>query len=172
MMVKKEILLALAMVLLGIGVIFAFGSFSPNASSPGTGGINTGTSGQTQVPANGETKTVQMSVQNGQYTPAEIRVKAGTKVRIEADPRTFVGCMSNLLIDGYNVQKRISTGDNVVEFVADKPGTFGMHCGMGMGNGMLVVEDATGSVPAITQVNNAPKDKISCGMGGGCGCGR
>ncbi len=77
---------------------------------------------------------------SGAYTPREIRVKAGTKVRIEGDTETLTGGMDTVIIDGYNVRKVIAPGDNMVEFVANKKGTFKMYCANGMGNGKLIIE--------------------------------
>ena len=54
-------------------------------------------------------------------------------------------------IDGYGISKYIQSGDNVIEFTADTAGTFPIHCNMGMGNGKLIVEDSTGTVPVPSQ---------------------
>ena len=76
----------------------------------------------------------------GQYDPAEIRVKQGTTVRIEGDPKTLSGCMAVVNIEGYGISKLIRQGDDVITFTADKTGTFPMNCDMGIGNGKLIVE--------------------------------
>jgi len=124
------------------------------------------TSLQSGAPAagTGTTQTINLGFSGNQYTPAEIRVKQGTKVRIIADPSTLTGCMTTVNIDGYGISKYIRAGDNVIEFTADKAGTFPIHCNMGMGNGKLVVEDSSGSVPAQSQ---APA--VAKGSGGCCG---
>ena len=75
----------------------------------------------------------------GQYNPAVIRVKQGTTVQIEGDPTTLSGCMAVVNIQGYGISKLIQQGDNVIEFTADKTGTFPMYCDMGIGNGKLIV---------------------------------
>lgn len=85
-------------------------------------------------------RTFTLGVSGFQYTPKEIRVKQGTKVRIEGDPNTLRGCMLVVNIEGYDISKPIRTGDNVIEFTADKIGTFPIYCNMGLGNGKLVVE--------------------------------
>ena len=120
--------------------------------------------GSVPTAGNGTTQTFTLGFSGYQYTPAEIRVKQGTKVRIVADPSTLTGCMTTVNIDGYGISKYIRAGDNVIEFTADKAGTFPIHCNMGMGNGKLVVEDSSGSVPAQSQ---APA--VAKGSGGCCG---
>lgn len=102
--------------------------------------------GDTQTKASVKTQLNQgesiklSSTPSGSYTPKEIRVKTGTKVKIEGDTEALTGGMDTIIIDGYNIRKVIAPGDNVVEFVADKTGTFKMYCANGMGNGKLIVE--------------------------------
>jgi Cupredoxin-like domain len=88
---------------------------------------------------NGTVETFTMRSSGGQYDPAVIRVKQGTTVRIEGDPQTLSGCMEVVNIDGCEISKRIAPGDNIIEFPADKAGTFPIRCNMGIGNGKLVV---------------------------------
>lgn len=80
------------------------------------------------------------SSSSGVYMPKEIRVKLGSKVRIEGDLETLVGGMDTVIIDGYGIRKTIAPSDNIIEFVADKKGTFKMYCANGMGNGKLIVD--------------------------------
>jgi plastocyanin domain-containing protein len=100
---------------------------------------------------------------SGNYDPQEIRVRTGDTVRIEADAGELRGCMSTLIINGMGVSKRITATDNVLEFTAGAPGQYKLTCGMGMGNGVLIVEDEYGNVPA-----GAPAGPARTG---GCGCG-
>jgi plastocyanin domain-containing protein len=76
----------------------------------------------------------------GQYTPAIIKVKTGDVVRIEGDAETLVGGMDTVIIEEYNIEKKIAPEDNMIEFAATKPGEFSVHCANGMGNGKLIVE--------------------------------
>lgn len=125
----KKLLLVLVVAVLAIGGWFVFGK-----------------NGDTQSKASVKTQLNQgepiklSSAPSGAYMPKEIRVKAGTKVRIEGDSETLTGGMNTVIIDGYNVRKVIAPEDNVIEFVADKTGTFKMYCANGMGNGKLIVE--------------------------------
>jgi plastocyanin domain-containing protein len=80
------------------------------------------------------------STDSGDYVPKVIKAKVGTKIRIEGDPNTLVGGMDTIIIDGYDLRKKISANDNVIEFTADKAGEFDMYCANGMGNGKLIVE--------------------------------
>jgi plastocyanin len=112
--------------------------------------VGTGTTDTQPAPAvslnsspqggSGTTQTFTLGYKNGRYNPSEIRVNLGTKVRIEGDPNTLRGCMLVVNIEGYGISKPIRTGDNVIEFTADKAGTFPIYCNMGIGDGRLVVE--------------------------------
>jgi plastocyanin domain-containing protein len=77
---------------------------------------------------------------DGQYSPEEIRVGVGTKLIIEGDPSTLVAGMDTVIIEGYGIRKLISPGNNIIEFTADKRGTYRVYCANGMGNGKLIVE--------------------------------
>ncbi len=129
----KKSLIAPALIIviiLGVGGWFAFG----------------GNKTETKSKLDGKTQSNQVervrlsSTPGGVYIPKEIKVKTGTRVKIEGDPETLVGGMDTVIIDGYNIRKLIAPGDNIVEFVADKSGTFKMYCANGMGNGKLIVE--------------------------------
>jgi FtsP/CotA-like multicopper oxidase with cupredoxin domain len=121
-------------------------------------------SGQVSIGTDGvETRTINLGYDGHRYMPAEIRVKQGTKVRIIGDPATLTDCMSNVNIDGYVTKKHIQSGDNVIEFTANTPGNFAIHCNMGMGNGRLIVVDTPGNVPA-------PSAEQAPAKMGGCCC--
>lgn len=90
---------------------------------------------------NDDVKVVRLtSSAKGEYSPKTIKVKAGTKVRIEADPNTLTGSMGTLIIDDLNLSKEITPDSNVLEFIADRKGKYRMHCANSMGNGTLIVE--------------------------------
>jgi plastocyanin domain-containing protein len=100
-------------------------------------------SGSAGIPGTGKgvVESFTLTSSGGQYDPAVIRVKQGTIVRIEGDPKTLAGCMAVVNIGGdYGISKLITSSDNVIEFTADKTGTFPMYCDMGIGNGKLLVE--------------------------------
>mgnify|MGYP001496488621 FL=1 len=93
------------------------------------------------VQQSGDTAVIKLSsLPSGNYTKQKFEVKQGTKIRIEGDAETLVGSMSKVIVDGYEVSKTISPGDNILEFVADKSGKFRIHCENGMGNAVLTVK--------------------------------
>lgn len=76
----------------------------------------------------------------GNYSPNVINIKLGSKLRIVGDPKTLSGSMGMVIVDGYDISKEILDKDNVLEFTADKAGSYKIHCANGMGNGMLIVQ--------------------------------
>lgn len=92
---------------------------------------------QTQVQAESTNNTVNntnvkeftVSGSNFKFEPANITVNKGDTVKIifKDDDGTH-----NLVVDGYNVSTRIlSDGQDSIQFVADKTGTFEYYCSVG-----------------------------------------
>ncbi|MEW5955956.1 MAG: cupredoxin domain-containing protein [Candidatus Micrarchaeota archaeon] len=141
---KLEVLgiLAIAafLTLAGLSIIVKTApSYSPVELQPTPSPSIQATATPTPTPIVQEAKTVRLAVKGGYYDPRTITVSKGTRLRIEADPNTFRGCMTTILFPDFGVSKRITPSDNVVEFVADKTGSFPFSCPMGMGQGTLVV---------------------------------
>jgi plastocyanin domain-containing protein len=160
----RTIAAAIAVIIVAVAAMLIL-----NPTSAGVGNAQKITSAGSTTPSSGapaagtgNTQTINLGFAGNQYSPAEIRVKQGTKVRIVADPTTLTGCMTTVNIDGYGISKYIGAGDNVIEFTADKAGTFPIHCNMGMGNGRLIVEDSSGSVPVQSQAPAVAKGSGGC----------
>lgn len=128
----------------------------------------------------GQTVTIPIKVVGGYYEPRTITVKQGTKVRLDLDPNTLVGCMVNFNIWGLDLKKYVTADDHILEFTADKVGVYKTSCNMGMGDGRFIVEaaDANTAVAAAGQTQTAPSNAAlaaptnpSAGPSGGCGCG-
>ena len=138
----KTVTVAIAVIIVAVSAMLVLNPASAGAGNVAKAPSAGSTTLQPGAPAagSGTTQTFNLGFNGNQYTPAEIRVKQGTKVRIVADPTTLTGCMTTVNIDGYGISKYIGGGDNVIEFTADKTGTFPIHCNMGMGNGKLIVE--------------------------------
>lgn len=99
----------------------------------------------TGEPAAGEIKIFNVSGQNFSFTPDEIRVKKGDKVKVNFT--NAGGWPHDFVADAFNARTtQVSAGgSSSVEFVADKTGTFEYYCSVGQHrqNGMkgkLIVE--------------------------------
>ncbi|MCL6089133.1 MAG: cupredoxin domain-containing protein [Candidatus Marsarchaeota archaeon] len=151
---------------------------SANANNaPAAGGA------PTAAPAEGEVVTIPIKVVGGYYEPRTITVKQGTRVRLDLDPNSFRGCMTVFNVWGLNLQKLVTANDHFLEFTASQPGTYRTSCSMGMGDGRLIIEPASGAGAAAAPVKTDSSAQLappspgaagpsggSCGSGG-CGCG-
>jgi uncharacterized protein len=72
----------------------------------------------------------------------EIRLKAGLPFRwvIRMDKKYAGACAANIEIIDFKVSAEFSPGDNVIEFMPDRKGSFGYHSWCGMISNVIVVE--------------------------------
>ena len=90
-------------------------------------------------------REIKMTAKNYDFDPAEITVKKGDKVRLII---TATDRKHGIKIEGYDIDQVLNVGDpTIVEFTADKAGTFefkcSVYCGMGHRKmkGKLIVEE-------------------------------
>jgi plastocyanin len=71
-----------------------------------------------------------------------ITVKVGVPVRwnLYAEKGTVNGCNNAIVIPAFNIEKRLATGDNIIEFTPTKAGKYRYSCWMGMIRGTINVE--------------------------------
>ncbi|MDR0851047.1 MAG: sulfite exporter TauE/SafE family protein [Clostridiales Family XIII bacterium] len=80
----------------------------------------------------GDLQTIHSTLTSGTF-PA-ITVTVGVPVRwvIDAPPGSVNGCNYRILIPEYGLEHEFSEGENVIEFLPEKTGTFKYSCWMGM----------------------------------------
>ena len=119
---------------------------------------------------NQEAQVVKLSVENGQYVLSPSQLEKGVPVILEADVSTMSGCSKAVVISAFNARKNFKEGDNTLEFMPDKAGTFNIACAMNMYKGTFTVLESDGTKPSYVE-QKLPAGS-SCGVaGGGCGCG-
>ena len=104
----------------------------------GQGSANISASGNSADSGSNFQKVV-LSMQDYNYYPNTITVKAGQPVRIYLDS-SVQGCYRGFTIRSFGIAKYLATPDDYVEFTPTQKGTFQFACSMGMGRGTLVVE--------------------------------
>ncbi len=84
--------------------------------------------------ADGTVKIIPIMIAHTGYSPSTITVNKGDFVKIQAT--TAVGTSTHahgITIDEYEINKRVTTEDpsspELIEFLADKAGTFRIYCG-------------------------------------------
>lgn len=81
----------------------------------------------------------------GGYDPAEIRVRAGTPVRLLFDRRETSPCSEEVVLPDFGLERFLPAHrTTAVEFLPERPGTYEFTCGMRMLRGRLTVEAAEG----------------------------
>jgi uncharacterized protein len=75
-----------------------------------------------------------VSIAVGPRNYGEIIVQAGVPVRfnLSVAPGALNGCNNAIVIPSMNIQKSLSVGDNIVEFLPENPGVIPYSCWMGM----------------------------------------
>lgn len=87
-------------------------------------------------------QTVTTKLSSGEYNP--IKVQKGIPVRwiIKAEAKDINGCNNKIIIQKFNIEKKLSVGENIIEFIPLEEGTFTFSCWMGMiRSNISVVED-------------------------------
>lgn len=82
---------------------------------------------------------VALSMQNYNYHPQTVTVKAGQPVQISLD-QSVTGCFRSFTIPQLGVAKVLRTPTDMATFTPTKKGSYKFQCSMGMGYGTLIVE--------------------------------
>lgn len=89
----------------------------------------------------GGVQEVTIAVQGG-YSPAQVRVKKGTPVRLVFDRQETSGCSEEVVIPEFGIRRFLPAFQKTaVEITPDKARTFDFTCGMSMLRGKLTVEE-------------------------------
>jgi plastocyanin len=95
-------------------------------------------------------QVVTMSEGSRGYSPADTVVYAGVPIRWEITAESQFTCAAAMRGVGSDFSVDLTTGVNVVELAAMRPGTFSFVCAMGMYSGTLTAVDAPR--PAVSSV--------------------
>lgn len=100
---------------------------------------NTEKTGTTETITNSPPQKVVLSLQNYNYYPNTVTVKAGQPVQLSLD-KSVQGCLRSFTIPELGVKKVLATPQDMLEFTPTTKGTYKFQCSMGMGYGTLIVE--------------------------------
>lgn len=75
---------------------------------------------------------VKINLSYGSYD--DILVQKGKKVKliINVPERYLTGCNNVVMINDFNIKKKLEVGENIIEFTPNKVGTYSMNCWMNM----------------------------------------
>ena len=76
----------------------------------------------------------------GGYQPARITIPVGKRSTITFTRKDPNSCLEDIIIEEFKVKQFLPINKPVtVTLSPTKPGTFGMHCGMNMFHGKIIV---------------------------------
>lgn len=158
------IVVILGLFAFGRGLSLAAGADTPSKPSP-------------QAPISGQVQEVKMAVTYQGYVPNVIYLKKDVPVRWVIDGAGVTGCTDEIVIHGYNIRKKLSRGETIVEFTPTATGEIRFSCWMNMVWGKFIVtEDGQGAAGAPATESSAQYGQQgACAMGevctkSGCGC--
>jgi len=98
-------------------------------------------SGNNEAVIDGKYQLVTTNIDYGTYPP--ITVKAGVPVQwtIVAEKGMINGCNNEIIIPEFGITAKLGEGNNVIEFLPEKTGTFGYSCWMGMIRSSITVTE-------------------------------
>ena len=75
---------------------------------------------------------VEITVDYGSYEDFTVQAKIPVKLIINVPEGKLNGCNNEIIISEYDIDIKLQTGENVVEFTPEETGTFNYSCWMGM----------------------------------------
>ena len=99
------------------------------------------TNGAAVASVSGSTQTVVSGVASSAYQPIIVQKGVPVKWIMRADASAINGCNNGIVVPEFGIEKRLSAGDNVIEFTPQKSGTVPFTCWMGMISSSIIVVD-------------------------------
>jgi sulfite exporter TauE/SafE/copper chaperone CopZ len=150
MAVSSVLVILLGLFMFGNGISLA-GFVLPTvaATTAQTSTQSTSTSSNKSAKANTDgvaqitdgVQTVTINLSSGSYKPITVQKGVPVKWIIKAEANQINGCNNTLIVQKYNVQKKLVPGDNIIEFTPTESGTIGYSCWMGMIRSKINVVD-------------------------------
>jgi uncharacterized protein len=159
--------------LIVVAVILVFSAKNIFAGNSNTYTTTTSTNNYgTNVNTAGGVQNVKLTLNNNyDYVLEPGVLKKGVPVRMEVDLKSVVGCARSVTIPELGVRKNVKQGDNIIEFVPTKTGTFKIACSMNMYVGTFSVTDDGQSSTQTQAAQKTIQTQTASSPKGGCGCG-
>ncbi len=110
---------------------------------------------------------VTTGLSSGRYEPIVVQKGIPVVWTIQAEKGDINGCNNSIIVQKYNIQKRLEAGDNVIKFTPTDSGEVPFSCWMGMIRSKITVVEDLNSVDSSTIADAASGTE---GAVGGC-CG-
>lgn len=149
------------------------GTFVPSAGAAPTATSQPNAANNVAVQKDGY-QEIRMDVLSSGWSPNKFILKKGVPVHWIINGKQLNGCNNAIQVPKYNLNFKIQSGEQTIEFTPTESGVISWSCWMGMIKGTFVVTDDVNSQTAQAQANSVPASSgHTCGGagGGGCGCG-
>jgi hypothetical protein len=93
-----------------------------------------------EKPSNDGPQEVRMAVTSRGFSPNVINLKQGVPVRWVIDGKNISGCTNKIIVPSLGIQKELSYGETIIEFMPSQKSIVPFSCWMGMVRGKFVVE--------------------------------
>lgn len=126
-----------------VGILIVLFSFYTFSSALAIMGVSTGagSGGKAEVSETIDgVQVVRMDIGYYGFEPRVIKIKKGIPVKWIIDGEGATGCTNKIIVPELGISKKISKGENIVEFTPTKVGNIGFSCWMGMVRGQFIVE--------------------------------
>ena len=110
---------------------------------------------------------INMTADGRGYTPNILYVKKDVPVKWVIDGKQITSCNNAVVVPTLNIQKKLKSGENIIEFKPEKTGDINFSCWMGMIRGVIKVVDDIDTVDTSKTDNSVPPS----GTTGGSCCG-
>jgi sulfite exporter TauE/SafE/plastocyanin domain-containing protein len=99
---------------------------------------------------------VNSTLSGGRYPAITVRQGIPVKWTITAPEGSITGCNNRMIIRGYGIEHRFTTGDNLIEFTPDKAGRFLYSCWMGMIRSSITVVPEGENLADMAEPDTSP----------------
>lgn len=175
---NKKIMVVAAILVVTLGFVMLYRGMTISGANL-QGKLPSGTTANVSTVENG-VQNIETKLSSRGY-PA-ITVTKGVPVRwnMKADAADINGCNGTLVIQQFNIEKKLVPGDNIIEFTPTTTGSIPYSCWMGMIRSNINVVEGTGdktssaSSAAVTQSpssqNSNSTSSAVVGAGAGASC--
>ena len=88
-----------------------------------------------------EYQTIKMDMTYGGYVPNVLYIKKGVPVRWIINAKEMFSCTNEIMMLEYNIRKKLTYGENMIEFIPTETGEIKFSCGMQMIWGKFIVTE-------------------------------
>lgn len=128
-----------------------------------------GTAGEYAVATlKGEIQTVEATLEPSKYPAIIVQKGIPVEFNLKADGKSINGCNETVELPKYDIEKKLSSGDNIIKFIPAETGSITYTCWMGMIHGQISVVDNLSDITAVQSDLSDPSQQLS---GGSCSVG-